>query len=127
MIAGLLDLATIKRPLLHGLERPMSKSGSREGYLMKKLLLGLATLPFIAGVAMAGQPALLSDGQMDKVTAGFQGTVTIAIPADALADIKADSVADISIGGEIVSFPAYPTSIPPTTVTVTGSVTVGFE
>jgi hypothetical protein len=37
---------------------------------MKKLLLGLATLPFLAGVAMAGQPAPLSDLQMDQVTAG---------------------------------------------------------
>jgi len=37
---------------------------------MKKLLFGLAALPFLTGVAMAGQPTLLSDVQMDKVTAG---------------------------------------------------------
>jgi hypothetical protein len=37
---------------------------------MKKLLIGLATLPFLAGVAMAGQPMSLNDAQMDKVTAG---------------------------------------------------------
>jgi len=37
---------------------------------MKKLLLGLAALPFVAGVAMAGEPAPLSDSQMDQVTAG---------------------------------------------------------
>lgn len=36
---------------------------------MKKLLIGLAVLPFLAGVAAAGQP--LSDQQMDGVTAGF--------------------------------------------------------
>ena len=38
---------------------------------MKKLLVGLAALPFLAGVAMAGQPVPLSDAQMDKVTAGL--------------------------------------------------------
>jgi hypothetical protein len=38
---------------------------------MKKLLAGFAALPFLAGVAMAGQPAPLSDTQMDHVTAGL--------------------------------------------------------
>ena len=38
---------------------------------MKKLLCGLAALPFLAGVALADQPMQLSDKQMDKVTAGF--------------------------------------------------------
>jgi len=36
---------------------------------MKKLLIALAALPFMAGVAAAGQP--LTDKQMDKVTAGY--------------------------------------------------------
>jgi hypothetical protein len=36
---------------------------------MKKVLMGLAVLPLMAGVAVAGQP--LSDQQMDRVTAGF--------------------------------------------------------
>jgi len=35
---------------------------------MKKLLLGLAILPFATGVALAAQP--LTDKQMDKVVAG---------------------------------------------------------
>lgn len=35
---------------------------------MKKTLMGLAILPFLAGIALAGQP--LTDKQMDKVTAG---------------------------------------------------------
>ena len=39
---------------------------------MKKVLMGLAALPFLAGVAVAGQP--LTDGQMDRVTAGFTAT-----------------------------------------------------
>jgi hypothetical protein len=50
---------------------------------MKKLLLGLAALPFIASVAMAGQPTRLSDNQMDKVTAGNLVIVlTPGIPDD---------------------------------------------
>jgi hypothetical protein len=36
---------------------------------MKKLVIALAALPFMAGAAAAGQP--LNDNQMDKVTAGF--------------------------------------------------------
>jgi hypothetical protein len=39
---------------------------------MKKVLMGLAALPFLAGVAMAGQP--LTNQQMDRVTAGFTAT-----------------------------------------------------
>lgn len=38
---------------------------------MKRLLLGLAVLPFLAGVSMAGSPTALTDKQMDKVVAGF--------------------------------------------------------
>jgi hypothetical protein len=41
---------------------------------MAKLFLGLASLPFIASMAMAGQPVALSDTQMDKVTAGANET-----------------------------------------------------
>jgi hypothetical protein len=42
---------------------------------MKKLLVGLAAVPFLAGAAMAGQPMPLSDAQMDKVTAGYEANV----------------------------------------------------
>jgi len=38
---------------------------------MRKLLLGLAVLPFLAGASLAGQPQPLTDQQMDKVSAGF--------------------------------------------------------
>jgi len=38
---------------------------------MKRLLFGLAVLPFLAGVSVAGQPQPLTDPQMDKVAAGF--------------------------------------------------------
>jgi hypothetical protein len=44
---------------------------------MNKVLLGLAALPFLSGVAAAGQP--LTNQQMDRVTAGF----TSAAIADA--------------------------------------------
>jgi hypothetical protein len=37
---------------------------------MKRLLVGLAALPFLTTVALAGQPTQLSDAQMDRVTAG---------------------------------------------------------
>jgi hypothetical protein len=52
---------------------------------MTKLFLGLASLPFIASVAMAGQPVALSDTQMDKVTAGLT-YATAVIPADQVLD-----------------------------------------
>jgi len=39
---------------------------------MKKVLMGLAALPFLAGGAVAGQP--LTDRQMDRVTAGYTAT-----------------------------------------------------
>jgi len=38
---------------------------------MKRLILGLAVLPFLAGISMAGTPTVLTDKQMDQVTAGF--------------------------------------------------------
>ena len=38
---------------------------------MKKFVIGLAVLPFLAGVSLAGQPQALTDQQMDKVSAGF--------------------------------------------------------
>lgn len=44
---------------------------------MKKLLFGLAALPFLAGIALADQPVQLNDKQMDKVNAGFHDFETI--------------------------------------------------
>ena len=43
---------------------------------MKKFVLGLAVLPFLAGVSVAGQPQPLTDQQMDRVAAGFDFTET---------------------------------------------------
>jgi len=46
--------------------------GVHKEELMKKVLMGLAALPFLAGAALAGQP--LTDQQLDRVTAGFTAT-----------------------------------------------------
>jgi hypothetical protein len=43
---------------------------------MKSVLSGLAALPLLAGVALAGQPVQLNDKQMDKVTAGWDAQFT---------------------------------------------------
>ncbi len=55
---------------------------------MKRLLLGLAALPLIAGAAMAQPPIQLSDGQMDRVTAGWSLLET---------DVSNTSVTTVSI------------------------------
>jgi len=39
---------------------------------MKRVFVGFAAVPFLAGVAMAGQPMAMSDAQMDRVTAGIE-------------------------------------------------------
>ena len=41
---------------------------------MRKLLTSLVTLPFLTGGVMAGQPLLLDDVHMDKITAGDLAT-----------------------------------------------------
>jgi len=46
---------------------------------MKKLLVGLAAVPFLAGIAIAGQPMPLSEVQMEKVTAGGGPSLEIEI------------------------------------------------
>jgi hypothetical protein len=46
---------------------------------MKRLLVGIAALPFLAGVASAAQPMPLSDAQMDKVTAGDDGADFVVV------------------------------------------------
>jgi hypothetical protein len=41
------------------------------GEMMRKLLIGLAVVPFLSTAALAQQPTPLSESQMDSVTAGF--------------------------------------------------------
>ena len=38
---------------------------------MRKLLIGLAVVPFLSTAALAQQPLPLTENQMDSVTAGF--------------------------------------------------------
>jgi hypothetical protein len=45
-------------------------SEHKKGLSMNTLLIGLAALPLLAGIASAGQPTLLGDAQMDRLTAG---------------------------------------------------------
>lgn len=70
---------------------------------MKKSLLGLAILPFLAGTALAGQP--LTDNQMDKVVAGH--------------DLSLVETTDVTAIGINVNEPAV---TPPTTGTLVGDV-----
>lgn len=76
---------------------------------MTKLLLGLASLPFIASVAIAGQPVVLSDIQMDKVSAGgaipFTNTV---IPVDQILDVNVSLKTGTSTVTIHLSYPLEP-------------------
>jgi hypothetical protein len=56
---------------------------------MKKVLMGLAILPFLAGIAAAGQP--LTDRQLDRVSAGF----------DAMALAEAEGL--VGLGGQVIT------------------------
>jgi hypothetical protein len=59
---------------------------------MRKFLIGLAVLPFLAGVASAAQP--LSDAQLEKITAGDSGLSVASI----LASLSAFSALNLSGG-----------------------------
>ena len=52
---------------------------------MKKLLVSLAALTVWSTVGLAGQPILLSDAQMDKATAGQDGTDIAIVNTGAIA------------------------------------------
>jgi hypothetical protein len=53
---------------------------SKKGIAMQRLLSGLASLPLLAGVALAAQPVPLNDAQMDAISAGAEtsGGLTLA-------------------------------------------------
>lgn len=72
---------------------------------MTKLLIGLASLPFIASVALAGQPVALSDTQMDKVTAGY---TTAIIPADGILNTNVLITTGSTTTTFHLSYPAAP-------------------
>ncbi|MBV8456454.1 MAG: hypothetical protein JO122_07540 [Acetobacteraceae bacterium] len=84
---------------------------------MKRLLMGLAVLPFIAGVAGAAQP--LTNQQMDRVTAGFSANSEadafgIAIPGsvvltatDSVAAVKEAVKANVSPEFSITAYTSF--------------------
>jgi len=73
---------------------------------MKQRLAGLAALPlFLGGAAMAGQPAPLSDVQMDRVTAG-----AIAISAT-LVSFPGLTI-NIPVAGGAASLPTFSVILP---------------
>ncbi|MBV8094108.1 MAG: hypothetical protein JOY71_07575 [Acetobacteraceae bacterium] len=75
-----------------------------------KWLLGLAALPFLAGVASAAQP--LNDAQMDKVTAGF--TSLSLADAESLGQIVASQTATLSQ----VAYTGYTATLGETTLSL---------
>jgi len=71
---------------------------------MKKWLFGVAVLPLLTGLALAKDPVQLTDGQMDKVTAGFRfaeidttNVATVFVGVNAATPLCATCV--VSIGG----------------------------
>jgi len=80
---------------------------------MKKTLMGVAILPFLAGTALAGQP--LTDKQMDKVTAGHD-----------LQLLELTNSTFVSIGIERPTLAPPPPPPPATANVVVGDVNLGI-
>lgn len=70
----------------------LTTSNTMEEVYMKKLLIALAALPFVAGAASAAEP--LTNQEMDRVTAGFEA-ISFA-DAQALGKIVAAASATLS-------------------------------
>ncbi|GGF20004.1 hypothetical protein GCM10011611_27510 [Aliidongia dinghuensis] len=70
---------------------------------MKKLFAAAAVLPFLSGVALAGQPQALSAAQMDEVTAGAAGGILVTLAASAAGSLNA--LADTALIASIVQTP----------------------
>jgi len=64
---------------------------------MKNLLRGLTVLPFLAGIAVAGQVPL-SDAQLDKATAGMVVTPTNA-PATPCCSFCFSTISSVAVVG----------------------------
>ena|SRR5215469_14671563 len=78
---------------------------------MKKLVLGLAALPFLAGIAWAGQQSSLTDAQMDKVTAGL--SIDIAL-------------IDLPPNAQVPTLPVFGVEHVPGVCAITGCLTLDF-
>lgn len=77
---------------------------------MKKLLMGLAALPFCVGVAVASQP--LTNQQMDGVTAGFSA-ISVA-----------DAIGVVGGGGIILTTTASLSQVQPIATAHVGEISV---
>jgi hypothetical protein len=77
---------------------------------MKKLLIALAALPFVAGAASAAQP--LTNQEMDRVTAGFEA-ISFA-DAQALGKIVAAASATLSQVSVVTTTNAAGATVPVT-------------
>jgi len=72
---------------------------------VKVLFGGLTVLPFLTGLAMAGQPVALSDAQMDRATAGQAQPLTLSFPITA-ANLGGTGVETVVTGTLTISFPS---------------------
>ena len=64
---------------------------------MTKLLMGFAVLPFLANIAMADQPMILKDAEMDLISAG--AAVAGSGPGLSNASVVASSTNGVTAGG----------------------------
>jgi hypothetical protein len=76
---------------------------------MKKLLLGLAALPLLAGAAAATEP--LSDAQLDRITAGA-GVCLVSVPTDGMTCL----VTTGGIPSALLPAPDFPQTSPTTII-----------
>jgi len=86
----------------------MMPGRTSEENTMRKLLSGVAIVPFLASLALAGQPTQLTDLQMDKVTAGHDffeittlnlATVVVSVASGSLVAPAESSASDVTIFG----------------------------
>jgi len=68
---------------------------------LKPALAGLAALPLLASVGMAGQPVPLSDTNMDQITAGFQVPLPFVFPVNlaSLASLQSSQIFSFKVTG----------------------------
>ena len=76
---------------------------------MRKLLLGLAALPLLAGIASATER--LSDAQLDKITAGA-GAYLVSVPTDGMTCLLTTG----GIPSALLPAPGFPQTSPTTII-----------
>lgn len=70
---------------------------------MKKIFAAAAALPFLSGVALAGQPQVLSNAQLDDVTAGAAGGILVTLGASSAGSLNA--LANTALNAKILQTP----------------------